>query len=135
MIRKGTGSPAIQPATSMRLRPMRSEIWPANKFANALVRPKEIRNDSVTDFDTNPKLALAIRGRTARSKPTVAPTKALMRISRQNGRALTLMPSFMGILKPYHEGDIAGENDVLCSQCLYEIDAFVLVLITPRRLL
>src|SRR2546422_2328402 len=96
MINSGTGSPASQPATRSGLRPIRSASWPAQRFASAFTTPKLMRKERTTVFETRPKSAWAISGRTVRSSPTMAPTKALTTTRRANWRQLAPRPSRMG---------------------------------------
>jgi hypothetical protein len=55
MTMNGTGRPISQPATSSGLRPTRSALRPANRFANALTMPKLMMNERVTLIDVRPK--------------------------------------------------------------------------------
>src|SRR6058998_1812951 len=96
MINSGTGSPASQPATRSGLRPIRSASWPAKRFASAFTAPKVMRKERTTVFETRPKSASAISGRTVRSSPTIAPTNALTTTSSANWRQLAPRPSRMG---------------------------------------
>src|SRR5881628_1226428 len=96
MMSSGTGSPANQPATRSGLRPIRSASWPAKRFASAFTTPKLTRKERTTVFETRPKSAWAISGRTVRSSPTMAPTKALTTTSSANWRRLAPRPSRMG---------------------------------------
>src|SRR2546421_10135662 len=96
MMSSGTGSPANQPATRSGLRPTRSASWPAKRFASAFTTPKLTRKERTTVFETRPKSAWAISGRTVRSSPTMAPTKALTTTRRANWRQLAPRPSRMG---------------------------------------
>src|SRR3989454_6980893 len=96
MMSSGTGSPANQPATRSGLRPIRSASWPAKRFASAFTTPKLTRKERTTVFETRPKSAWAISGRTVRSSPTMAPTKALTTMSRANWRQLAPRPSRIG---------------------------------------
>jgi hypothetical protein len=84
MIIGATGSAAIHPTTSTRLRPWRSARCPAARLANALVMPNATRNANVADADATPKSRSASSGRTVRSIPTIAPTNALMTTSSVN---------------------------------------------------
>src|SRR5437667_9501304 len=96
MMSSGTGNPANQPATRSGLRPIRSASWPAKRFASAFTAPKVMRKERTTVFETRPKSAWAISGRTVRSSPTMAPTKALTTTRRANWRQLAPRPSRMG---------------------------------------
>src|SRR5438132_6110254 len=104
MMSSGTGSPASQPATRRGLRPIRSASCPANRLASALTMPKLTRKERTTVFETSPKSAWAISGRTVRSSPTIAPTNALTTTSSANWRQLAPSPSRMG------GGDVASGN-------------------------
>src|SRR6266545_1155315 len=97
MSRKGTGRPNSQPATRICFRPIRSESRPANRLASALTIPKLTINERASDFEVSPKSASAMRGTTVRSKPTIAPTKALTMTSNVNCCQLARNPSFKGL--------------------------------------
>src|SRR5690349_11754033 len=89
----GTGSAATQPATSSGLRPIRSASRPAKRFASALTMPKLTRNERTTVLEASPNSPRAMSGRTVRSSPTIAPTKALTTTSSVNWRQLAPRPS------------------------------------------
>src|SRR2546425_806005 len=110
MMSSGTGSPANQPATRSGLRPIRSASWPAKRFASAFTTPKLTRKERTTVFETRPKSAWAISGRTVRSSPTMAPTKALTTMSNANWRQFGPRPSRMG-------DDVSG-NGAAIGACL-----------------
>src|SRR6266540_769424 len=82
----GTGRPMSQPATRICLRPMRSLIHPANRFASALTIPKLIMNDRIAVREVMKDSCSARSGSTARSSPTMPPTKALITTSSVNCR-------------------------------------------------
>ena len=84
MISSGTGSPTIHPATRICLRPIRSLIRPANRFASAFVTPKVTMNERTAVREVRRKSCSASSGSTARSMPTMPPTKALMTTSSVN---------------------------------------------------
>ena len=92
MISSGTGRPIIQPATRIFLRPIRSLSPPANRFASAFVTPNVTMNERTAVREVRPKSCSASRGRTARSRPTMPPTNALMTTSSTNCRQLALRP-------------------------------------------
>ena len=92
MSSNGTGTPASQPATRMRLRPTRSASPPAARLAAAFTAPKPTRNESVAALDARPNSACASSGSTARSSPTIAPTNALTTTRRANWRQLARRP-------------------------------------------
>src|SRR5437870_2970208 len=104
MMSSGTGRPASHPATRSGLRPIRSASWPASRFASAFTTPKLMRKERTEVFEARPKSAWAIRGRTVRSSPTIAPTNALTTTSSANWRQLAPSPSRMG------GGDVASGN-------------------------
>src|SRR5512143_3022305 len=108
MINNGTGNPANQPATRMRLRPTRSEARPANRFASALTMPKLTRNDSAAICEANPKSAPAISGTMVRSRPTIAPTKALTTISSVNCCQLARSPKTIRLFMLPHDRIASG---------------------------
>src|SRR5260221_10836855 len=82
--RNGTGKPINQPATRMRLRPILSLMAPASRVASALITPKLTMNDRIAVRDAIRKSCSASSGMTARSRPTIPPTKALMTTSSVN---------------------------------------------------
>ena len=92
MTRKGTGRATSQPATSTCLRPYRSPSRPAKRLLTAFTSPKVAMNESAALLEASPNSRSASRGRTVRSSPTVAPTKALTSTSSQNWRQLVRRP-------------------------------------------
>ncbi len=109
MMRSGTGIPTIQPATRTDLRPCRSPRWPASRLDSALASPKEAIKERIAARDAIPNSVSAMSGSTARSSPTIAPTKAFTRTSSENCRQFSLSPSVMlfradGIIRRPHNG-------------------------------
>src|SRR3989440_9026916 len=85
MMRNGTGSPTSQPTTSTPLRPMRSLIQPAKRFARALTMPKLIMKERTAVVEDRPKTRCPSSGTMLRSSPTMPPTKALTMTRSVNG--------------------------------------------------
>src|SRR6202790_3905829 len=90
--KNGTGIANSQPATSSGLRPVRSAVRPAYRFASALVKPNVTMNESTAVSDTSPNTRCPTSGSTSRSIPTMEPTKALTATSSQNCVALGARP-------------------------------------------
>jgi len=84
MTSSGTGIATSQPARSTGLRPYRSPSRPATKLVAAFTTPKVATKESTAPRDASPNSASARRGSTVRSRPTMAPTKALTRTSSRN---------------------------------------------------
>jgi len=57
MISSGTGRPMIHPATKICLRPIRSLIRPANRFASAFVTPNVTMNERSAVCEVRPNHA------------------------------------------------------------------------------
>src|SRR3989339_1046446 len=89
---KGTGRPTIQPPTRSLFRPILSENLPAARLVNALTNPNPTMKDRMTLLETSPNSCSAIRGRMARSRPTIPPTKALTRTRRENWARFSRKP-------------------------------------------
>ena len=92
-ISSGTGSAIAQPAISSRRRPSRCASAPAPRFVNALASPKATMNDSTAALEARPKSVWPISGRVERSRPTIAPTKALSATSSENCARFSRSPS------------------------------------------
>jgi hypothetical protein len=107
MIMKGTGRANSHPVTRSFFRPLRSENLPANKFTNALTRPKLTMNERIALLEAMPNSRSAISGNTVRSSPTIPPTNALTSTSRVNWPRFSVRPRAMGrwcstlVLNPY----------------------------------
>src|SRR6266850_2079471 len=104
--RKGTGSPAIHPATSSGFRPARSDQRPAATFVTAFTTPKLTMKDRIAAFDAKPNSRSASSGKTARSRPTIPPTNALTTTSSENWRQLRPNPS----ARPASAGEASGRE-------------------------
>src|SRR2546428_10676906 len=89
---RGTGNPISQPATRMAFRPKRSLKRPAKRLARAFTMPKLAIKDRIAALDATPNWLSARIGSTTRSMPTMAPTKALMRTSKENWCKFSLIP-------------------------------------------
>src|SRR4030067_978472 len=89
---KGTGRPTIQPPTRSAFRPIRSENLPAARLVNALTNPNPTMNERMTLLETRPNSRSAIRGRMARSRPTIPPTKAVTRTRSENWARFSRRP-------------------------------------------
>jgi hypothetical protein len=84
MIMKGTGRANSHPVTRSFFRPLRSANLPANKFTNALTRPKLTMKERIALLEAMPNSRSAMRGSTVRSNPTMPPTNALTTTSSEN---------------------------------------------------
>ena len=92
-ISSGTGSASAQPRMSSRRRPSRSASAPAPRLVNAFARPKATMNESTAALDPSPKSCSPISGRVERSRPTIAPTNALIATSSENCARFSRSPS------------------------------------------
>src|SRR5215211_3719211 len=92
-IRSGTGSAAAQPRISRRRRPRRSAPTPATRLVSDLASPNATMKLRTAALDASPKSTSPIKGRVERSRPTIAPTKALTATSRQNWGRFSRSPS------------------------------------------
>ena len=92
-IKIGTGRARSQPSTSSRLRPTRSASVPAPRFISAFDAPKATTNVRMAVFELSPKSSSPISGSTVRSRPTIAPTSALIATSNVNWPAFARRPS------------------------------------------
>ena len=88
-----TGSPMSHPATSIGLRPSRSDKVPATKLVAAFTNPKATMKVSATVIPVRPNSSLASSGRTVRSWPNIPPTKALTTTNNVNWARLARRPS------------------------------------------
>ena len=91
----GACNAMAQPKSRVRLRPISEMRFPVNRLAMALLRPNTptiSRAASVSDTAQD----LVSSGRRLRSKPTMAPTKALISTNRPNRPAFSRSPSTMG---------------------------------------
>ncbi len=103
MIMNGTGTPKIQPASKIFLRPTLSAKAPERRLETAFTSPKEMMNEKMAVLKTNPNCSEPTSGTTVRSKPTIPPTKAFTRTSSANCRQFSLRPSRTvgeGLLSP-----------------------------------
>src|SRR5206468_2734376 len=87
-----TGSARSQPKTSSRFLPIRSESAPALRLASAFATPKPTTNASTAASELRWKSRFPMRGKTLRSSPTIAPTRALTPTSRLNCAAFARSP-------------------------------------------
>ena len=95
-ISSGTGSATAQPAISSRRRPRRWASAPAPRLVNAFARPKATMNDSTAALEPRPKSSRPTSGSVERSRPTIAPTNALIATSSENCAAFSRSPSRTG---------------------------------------
>src|SRR5262249_1795238 len=65
----------------------------AARLSSALVKPKVTMNETIAVFDARPTSRWPISGTTARSSPTIAPTKALISTRSENWPRFALRPS------------------------------------------
>src|SRR5215217_596753 len=93
-ISSGTGSASAQPRMSSRRRPSRWANAPAPRLVNAFARPKATMNESSAALDPSPKSCSPISGRVERSRPTIAPTNALIATSSENCARFWRRPSW-----------------------------------------
>ena len=103
----GTGSPMSHPATSIGLRPSRSDKVPATKLVTAFTNPKATMKVIATVIPVRPNSSFASSGRTVRSWPNIPPTKALTTTNRVNWARLARRPS--RILSPFGAGIFSGD--------------------------
>src|SRR3990172_2005566 len=92
----GTGRPTTHPARSTRRRPADAAQLPAKRFVIAFARPNVATKESTAALDPRRKTCSPRSGTRVRSEPTVAPTKALRRMSRTNSRRLAPRPTAVG---------------------------------------
>src|SRR5690348_10729731 len=82
-----------QPAmTSTRFRPQTSARWPETKLASALTTPKLAMKETTKVVEAILNSSEPISGTTVRSRPTMPPTNALIRTSRENCGQLARSP-------------------------------------------
>ncbi len=93
MIMKGTGRPMSQPRTRTRLRPQASASWPETRFAHAFTTPKLTMKETMIVAEPMPNSSAPISGTTVRSRPTMPPTKALIRTSKANCGQFSFSPN------------------------------------------
>jgi hypothetical protein len=89
----GTGRPTIQPATSTVFLVYRSASQPDTRLTQALIRPNVMMNEKTTISEPIPNSLVPISGTTVRSRPTMPPTKALMRTRSENCGRFSRSPS------------------------------------------
>src|SRR3954468_4497036 len=92
-ISSGTGNASAQPAISSRRRPRRSAEAPAARLVSALARPKATMNDSTAALEATPNSSRPMIGSVERSRPTIAPTNALIATSSENCARFSRNPS------------------------------------------
>src|SRR5215207_1234610 len=102
-ISSGTGSASAQPRMSSRRRPSRWANAPAARLVNAFARPNATMNESTAVLDPSPKSCSPISGRVERSRPTIAPTNALIATSSENCATFWRRPSWT-VREPLEEG-------------------------------
>ena len=95
-ISRGTGSAAAQPAMSSRRRPTRAASTPAARFVKAFANPKATMNESTAALDARPKSSRPMSGSVERSRPTIAPTNALIATSSENCATFSRSPRLDG---------------------------------------
>src|SRR6516162_9941567 len=95
MTMNGTGNPNSHPMTSTRLRPHTSVRWPETRLASALMTPKPMMKDATSVVDAILNSSEPISGTTVLSRPTMPPTNALIRTSRENCGQLAHKPRVM----------------------------------------
>src|SRR5262249_52597504 len=88
----GTGNPNSQPTTHKRLRPQTSATRPDTRLASALMTPKLTMKETTNVVEAILNSSEPISGTTVRSRPTMPPTKALIRTSRENCGQLARRP-------------------------------------------
>src|SRR5688572_3876051 len=93
-ISSGTGSASTQPRMSSRRRPSRWAKAPAPRLVNAFARPNATMNESTAALDPSPKSCSPISGRVERSRPTIAPTNALIATNSENCARFWRRPSW-----------------------------------------
>src|ERR687887_152785 len=91
-ISNGTGSASTHPSTSSRRLPTRSASAPAARFVNALLSPNATMNERTAALEESPNSSLPTNGSVDRSRPTIAPTKALIATSNANWAAFSRRP-------------------------------------------
>ncbi len=89
----GTGNAKAQPATSSRRRPTEAAKAPAPRFVKALASPKATMNDRTAALEASPKSVRPMSGSVERSRPTIAPTNALIATSSENCARFSRRPS------------------------------------------
>src|SRR5215203_2867869 len=94
VISSGTGIASAQPRTSSRRRPSRWANAPAPRLVNAFARPNATINESTAVLDPSPKSCSPISGRVERSRPTIAPTNALIETNSENCARFWRRPSW-----------------------------------------
>ena len=114
---KGTGRPASQPTTRIFFRPSRSDKRPANRLLRALTIPKVAMNERIAVFEARPKSSSAMSGRTVRSSPTVAPTKALTNTSSENWGRFSRKP------RRIVDIDLSPESDMVHAVSFFHVES------------
>ena len=94
-----TGKATSQPMTSRRFRPTRSASTPAPRFVNAFATPNATTKARIARSDVRPKSSSPTRGRTLRSRPTIAPTSAFRPTRRLNCAAFARSPSWIAVMR------------------------------------
>src|SRR3954471_244850 len=92
-INSGTGSASAHPAMSSRRRPSRAAEAPATRFVSALARPNATMKERTAALEATPNSSRPMIGSVERSRPTIAPTKALIATSSENCARFSRNPS------------------------------------------
>ncbi len=92
-ISTGTGNAKDQPIISSRRRPIRSASAPAARLVSDLASPKATMKERTATVEPTPNCSEPISGRVERSRPTIAPTRALTATRRVNWAAFSPSPS------------------------------------------
>ena len=85
--------------TSRRFRPTRSASTPAPRFVNAFATPNATTKERIAAREASPKSSSPTRGRTLRSRPTIAPTSAFTPTRSENCAALARSPSRIEVMR------------------------------------
>src|SRR3990170_3628675 len=121
--RKGTGRPTSHPATRIPFRPTTSEARPAKRLLRALTAPKLMMKERMTLLEARPNSCSPRRGTTVRSRPTMAPTKALTNTRSANFGRLARRPSTgaCAVAEGCKVGFVLGQTPVLAADLLHEV--------------
>src|SRR5574341_513410 len=95
MMINGTGKPTNQPRMSTLLRPQVSPNRAAKRLQRALTTPKLTMKETMPVLEVRPNSRSPMRGTTVRSRPTMAPTKALISTRSENWPRFSCRPNRM----------------------------------------